>query len=153
MSILSDELTTSTELAPLVAANDFEGILTVLNRKDISVLGNLSVHIVKRYVSLIGLRLPILDSPAQSCREFNLALEDFKDTGFDLTNTYIYAKVISVLDALVAETLIPDFTEVHKLTLLSFGNKLISRAEQLNINPTIADISAAIFNDDGTRKI
>lgn len=141
------------ELAPLIQSTDFAGILAVLNRKDITVYGNLSVHNVKRYVSLIGLRLPILDSTQPSCREFNLALEDFKDSGFDLSNPYVLAKITAVLDALVAETLIPDFTEEHKLALLSFGNKLISRAEQMGITVSITDIAKTIFEDDGTRRI
>jgi hypothetical protein len=153
---LLDEFTNgplADELAPLIQSADYDGILAILNRKDITVYGNLSVHNVKRYVSLIGLRLPILDSTQLSCREFNLALEDFKDSGFDLSNPYILAKITAVLDALVAENLIPDFTEEHKLALLSFGNKLISRVEQLGINPTRQDIATTIFADDGTRKI
>lgn len=141
------------ELQPLIEQADYEGILATLNRKDITAYGNLSVHNVKRYISLIGLRLPILDSTQLSCREFNLALEDFKETGFDLSVPQILGKITTVLDDLVAELLIPDFTEEHKVALLSFGNKLISRVEQLGISPTRYDIATTIFADDGTRKI
>lgn len=153
---LTEELTSgplSAELQPLIEQSDYAGILAALNRKDIEAYGNLSVHNVKRYISLIGLRLPILDSTQPSCREFNLALDDFKETGFDLATPQILGKITAVLDDLVAETLIPDFTEEHKTALLSFGIKMISRAEQLGINPTIRDISETIFADDGTRKI
>lgn len=153
---LTDEFTNgplAAELAPLIAASDFVGILNVLNRKDIAVLGKLTVHDVKQYISLLGLRLPILDSTATSCREFNMALEDFKESGFSLDIPMINQKIVAVLDALVAEVMIPDFTEEHKLTLLSLGNKLISRAEQLGITITFTDVLTSILNDDGTRKI
>lgn len=146
MSQLYDELTAgplAAELAPFVAARNDAAIVDTMNRKDITVAGNLSVHDVKQYVSLISLRLPILESTAQSCKEFNLALEDFKDSGFDLSNPIILGKITQVLDALVAETLIPDFTNEHKLTLLSLGNKIVSRADQIG-GATLSQISDAL---------
>jgi hypothetical protein len=45
----------------------------------------------------------------------------------------ILGKFTQVLDGLVAEDLIPDFTEVHKLTILSLADTLISRAEQAGL--------------------
>lgn len=151
-----DELTTgplADEIAPYIVAGDSDAIAAILNRKDITVPGNLSVHSVKQYISLLGLRLPILESTALSCKEFNAALEDFKESGFDLFNPIIYAKIVQVLDALVSETLIPEFTEEHKLTLLSLGNKLVSRAEQAGLNVTELDVRKEIWADNGARKL
>ncbi|MDD4242744.1 MAG: hypothetical protein PHG08_00390 [Bacilli bacterium] len=132
MSILYDELTKgplAEELAPLILSRMDLQIYNIMNRKDILIYGKLLVHDVKQYISLLGLRIPILDSTASSCREFNLALDDFKESGFDLANQYIFAKIVQVLDSLVAEPLIPDFTEENKLFILSIGQKLVSRAD------------------------
>lgn len=156
MTILSDELITgplASQLAPLIESGDDGAIAVLLNAKNITVPGNLKVHDVKQYISLIDLRLPILDSVADACRQFNLALEDFNESGFDLSNPLIAGKITQVLDALVAETLIPDFTETNKLTILSLGNKLISRADQLGITVSNIDVRKEIWNDDGSRKL
>lgn len=144
MSILSDELTIgplAEELAPLIAEGRDKEVLAVLNRKDISRLGKITAHDIKQYFSLIDLRIPIRDSAAESCRAVSLALEDFPT--FDLTIPEVQAKFIAMLDALVVEDLIPDFTETHKIALLYIATEVISRAEQLGINPTENDIAVA----------
>jgi hypothetical protein len=146
MSIYT-EITTgplAVELGPSVINHDFSTIANALNRKDIEVYGKLTVHDVKQYISLLGLRLPMLDSTTLSCREFNMALADFTESGFDLSNPIILGKITATLDAVVAEPLIPDFTETNKLTILSFGKKMISRAEQLGLAINENDISNAI---------
>ena len=145
MTILSDELTTgplAAEIAPLITAGDDGAILAVLNRKDISRLGRITAHDIKQYFSLIDLRIPIKDSTAASCRAVTLALEDFPV--FDLTIPAILVKFEAMLDALVAEDLIPDFTETHKQTILYLATETISRAEQLGIHPTTQDIAQAL---------
>lgn len=145
MTILSDELTIgslSAELAPLIAAGEDRAILAVLNRKDISRLGKITAHDIKQYFSLIDLRIPIKDSTAASCRAVTLALEDFPV--FDLTIPDVLAKFEAMLDALVAEELIPDFTETHKQTILYLATETISRVEELGINPTTQDIAQAL---------
>ncbi|MCK9621999.1 MAG: hypothetical protein M0R47_15875 [Methylobacter sp.] len=154
---LTDELIEgplASEFTVLLAeqSTDLMAIKAIFDRKDIEVFGNLRVHDIKQYISLVGLRLAILESSAISAKEFNLALEDFKDSGFDLFNELIYGRVVQVLDALVAETLIPDFTETHKLTILSLGKNLVSRAEQLSIVVSLQDLATSIYNDDGTRR-
>lgn len=137
MSALAAELTTgplAAEIAPFIAGRNYGAIAGILNRKDILVRAVLHSHDIKQYLSLIGLRLPIKDSIANSCREATLALEDFES--FDLSNPMILAKFTAILDGLVSEILIPDFTETHKLTLLSMSDKLISRAEQVGVSAT-----------------
>jgi hypothetical protein len=145
MAALYDEITTgplAAELAPLIQAGDDVSIVAALNRKDIPAKGKLSSQDIKQYLSLIGLRLPILDSVAPACREASLALEDFES--FDLSNALILSKFTDILDGLVAEALIPDFTETHKATILFLANKTISRAEQLNIDCSIQAIATAL---------
>jgi hypothetical protein len=132
---LYDELTTgplAAEIAPFLAARNGGAIATVMTRKDIAAKGALSSHDIKQYLSLIGLRIPIMDSAAPACREASQALADFES--FELSNSMILAKFTAILDGLVIETLIPDFTETHKLTILAMADKLISRAEQLGIS-------------------
>ena len=141
--MLASELQTNVELQPALLSGDDGAIVEILNRKDIDVFGKLSVHDIKQYISLVGLRLQIADSTTQSCREFAMALEDFKDSGFDLSVSYILYKVTKILDDLVTESTMPDFTETHKQTVLSFGKKKISRAEQLNVSATMQDIIQA----------
>lgn len=145
MFSLYDELTTgplAAEIAPFFTARNNAAIANIMNRKDIPAKDKLLSHDIKQYLSLIGLRLPIIDSPAQSCREAQQALDDFES--FDLSNPMILAKFTVILDGLVAEILIPDFTETHKLTILGMADKLISRAEQLGItvseNSIMSDI-------------
>jgi hypothetical protein len=138
--MLLNEFQTNAELQPFILDGNDGAILDILNRKDISVNGKLSVHDIKQYVSLVGLRLQINDSTSQSCRELAMALEDFKESGFDLSVSYILYKVNLILDDLVAEATMPDFTETHKQTILSFGTKKISRSEQLGLQITMQDV-------------
>jgi hypothetical protein len=144
MTNLNQELTAgplAEEIAPYILSGQDGVILSILNRKDISRLGKISSHSIKQYFSLIDLRIPIKDSQAASCRAVSLALEDFPT--FDLTIPEVQAKFIAMLDDLVEEELIPDFTEVHKATLLYLATETISRAEELGINPTENDIAVA----------
>lgn len=154
MTILHDEMVTgvlSVEIAPLVTAGDVEGILAALTRKDISVYGKVSSHDIKQYFSLIGLRLPIINSTSPTCKEVTQALIDF-DT-FDLSIPMILVKFTAILDGLVADTIIPTFTETDKATILGMANVVISRIDQLGIKISEYDIKKEIWNDDGTRRL
>jgi hypothetical protein len=142
---LYDELTNgplAAEIAPFILAGNDGAISAILNRKDIVGNGQLQAHDIKQYLSLIGLRLAIKDSNTPSCREATLALDDFDS--FDLSNSIILAKFTVILDGLVADELIPDFTETHKLTVLALSQKLISRAEQLGLDCSILAIAKAL---------
>jgi len=145
MFSLADELTTgplAAEIAPFIAPGDDVAIVEVMNRKDIDAKGVLKSHDIKQYLSLVGLRLPIIDSGQMSCREATQALEDFDS--FDLSNSMVLARFTSILDGLVTETLLPDFTETHKLTILAMAEKKISRAEQLKIDCSMQSIATAL---------
>lgn len=151
---LIDELTTgplAAEIAPFIESGDDGAILAILNRKDIASPGRITAHDIKQYFSLIGVRIPIMDSSAPSCREVTVALEDFPV--FALTIPEVYAHFVAVLDALVAETLIPDFTETDKQTILYLASTQVSRAEQAGISVTAVDIRKELWNDDGSRRI
>lgn len=57
---LSEELTTgplSSEILPYIETKNFDAILAAFNRKDIAIRGKLTVHDVKQYISLLGLRI------------------------------------------------------------------------------------------------
>ena len=83
-----------------------------------------------------------MDSTTPACREATQALADFDL--FALDNPAILAKFTAILDGLVAETLVPDFTETHKATILYLANKQISRAEQLGMTIDITSIAQSL---------
>jgi len=134
MTTLSEELTSgplAAELAPHIAAGADGVVAAILNRADIAAKGSVSSHDIRQYLMLVDLLIAIEASPQPACIAAKRALEVFPI--FDLSNPMILGKFTQVLDGLVAETLIPDFTEVHKLTILSLADTLISRAEQAGL--------------------
>lgn len=153
MTIL-EELTTgplAAEIAPLITSGDAQAILAVLQRKDIPSPGQISAHDIKQYFSLIGVRRKIIENTSDSCKDVTLALEDFPL--FDLTIPEVYVKFIATLEGLVADTLVPDFTEEHKNTVLYLASKLVSREQQSGITFSLQAIQEEIWNDDGTRRL
>lgn len=142
---LHDELTTgplAAELAPLIADGNDGAILAVLNRKDIPAKGKISAHDIQQYLMLHDLLLTIESSQTLSCIATKRALEIFPT--FDLSNPAVLVKFDQILTGLEQDTLLPDFTAQHKADLLAMGDVLISRAEQLDITPTITDIAQAL---------
>lgn len=154
MSILYDELTTGSlaqELASLIASGDDGAILSVLNRKDIPVKGVIKAHDIKAMLFAYGFWNAIKHNNSVACEDTVDALSIFDS--FDLSNPVYLGRLVEILDGLVAEPLIPDFTEVHKQAILAMGDAFISRAEQLGLNLRAEDVRAVIWNDDGSRKI
>ena len=142
---LQIELTTgplSAEIAPHIVSGDDGAILEVLNRRDIPAKKKIRSHDICQYLMLNDLLLSIEASSALSCVATKRALEVFPE--FDLSVPAVLAKFSLVLDGLVAETLIPDFTTQHKTDLLALGDTLISRSEQINMDITIQDIAQAL---------
>jgi hypothetical protein len=134
MTTLIEELTNgplAAELAPHIAAGADGVVAAILNRKDIPAKGKVESHDIRQYLMLVDLLLAIESSAQPSCVAAKRALEVFPI--FDLSNPMILGKFTQVLDGLVAEELIPDFTETHKLTILSLADTLISRAEQAGL--------------------
>ncbi len=145
MTTLAEELNSgplAAELAPHITAGADGVVAAILNRADIPAKGSVSSHDIRQYLMLVDLLISIEASPQPACVAAKRALEVFPI--FDLSNPMILAKFTQVLDGLVAETLIPDFTEVHKFTILSLADTLISRAEQAGlVNITIEQIAQA----------
>ncbi len=144
MSTLIEELTIgplAIEIAPYLAQGNDGEIFSILTRKDRQRLGRITSHDIKQYFSLIGLRIPIMESLAISCKEVTLALDDFPV--FDLTLPLVQAKFIALLDSLVEEALIPDFTLENKLTLLALATETVSRVEELALPISIQQIAQA----------
>ena len=140
------------ELAPFIAAGNDTAIADALNRRDISAKGSVSSHYIRQYLMLVDLLIAIEASPAPACVAAKRALEVFPV--FGLANPMILGKFGQVLDGLVAEDLIPDFTEVHKATILGLADTLVSRAEIVMgqaVSPN--DVARAIRNDDGSSKL
>jgi hypothetical protein len=134
MTTLIEELTNgplAAELAPHITAGADGVVAAILNRKDIPAKGKVASHDIRQYLMLVDLLIAIEASPQPACVAAKRALEVFPV--FDLSNPMILGKFTQVLDGLVAEDLIPDFTEVHKLTILSLADTFISRAEQAGL--------------------
>lgn len=132
----------SLELATSVSQGNDAEVLNVLNRKDIVVQGELSAHDIRKYLMLYDLLLPIENSTSQSCVVVKRALDIFPI--FDLSDPIILSKFTSILDGLVADTLIPAFTIQNKNDILAMSNKKISRLEQLKLTININDIAKAL---------
>lgn len=105
-------------------------------------IGNLSAHDIRQYLMLVDLLLPIEASNSPACKAAARAMDVFPI--FDLTNPMIAGKISQVLDGLVADELIPDFTETHKATILSLA--------QVPDPISTLDVTLAIYNDDGSLK-
>jgi len=134
MTTLAEELTSGTlaaELAPHIAAGADGVVAAILNRRDIPAKGSVSSHDIRQYLMLVDLLIAIEASPQPACIAAKRALEVFPI--FDLSNPMILGKFTQVLDGLVAEALIPDFTETHKAVILSLADTLISQAEQAGL--------------------
>jgi hypothetical protein len=145
MTTLADELTSgplAEELAPHIAAGNDGECAAILNRADIPAKGKVLSHDIRQYLMLVDLLIAIEASPQPACVAAKRALEVFPI--FDLSNPMILGKFEQVLDGLVEEDLIPDFTETHKLTILSLADTTISRAEQAGLgHVTIEQIAQA----------
>lgn len=145
MNDLTQELTSgplAAELSPFIEAGNDGAIFEILHRKDIPTKGKLTAHDIRQYLMLNDLLLPIEASTALSCVATKRALEVFPV--LDLSNPMILAKFEQVLDGLVAETLIPDFTEQHKADLLAMADVMVSRADQLGMYISIELIAQAL---------
>ncbi len=130
------------ELAAFVESGDDGSILATLSRRDIAGKAPIPASQIKKYFSLRGLRIPIKEGTSLPCREATVALEDFES--FDINDPYISAKLNDVLDGLIDDVLIPDFTPQDKAVVLSFGSAYISRLEQLGWNISITEIAQAL---------
>jgi hypothetical protein len=134
MTTLLEELTSgplAEELAPHIAVGADGVVAAILNRKDIPAKGKVASHDIRQYLMLVDLLIAIEASQQPACVAAKRALEVFPI--FDLSNPMILGKFTQVLDGLVAEELIPDFTETNKLVILSLADTLISRAEQAGL--------------------
>lgn len=130
------------ELDPHIQFGNDGQVLEILNRKDIPAKGPVTTSDIKAFLFAYGFWNTIKHGQSLACEEAIDALTLFQT--FELGNPAYLARLTQVLDALAAEPLVPDFTETHKNIILSMGDVLISRAEQLGINPTVQDIAQAL---------
>lgn len=145
MTLLYDELTTgplAAEIAPYIQQGSDGLILEALERRDIPSKGDLETSKIKAYLFALGFWNTIKHSSSLACEEAIDALTLFQT--FELSNPVYLYRLTQVLDALVAEPLLPDFAEENKQAILSMGDILISRVDQLGIRVSIYDIAQAL---------
>lgn len=103
-------------------------------------MGDLTSHDIRQYLMLADLLLAIEASDTPACKAATRALGVFPV--FDLSNPMILGKFSQVLDGLVADELIPDFTETHKATILTIP-VISDPVDEM-------DVRRALFADDGS---
>jgi hypothetical protein len=133
---IRDAITSDPALMALVP--DTQAIADAMSQGR-TVTGDVTAHDIRQYLMLVDLLLPIEESTSPTCKAATRALEIFPV--FDLSNPMIAYKLGQVLDGLVADDLVPDFTEEHKLTILSLAQHPDPVSE--------FDVRKAIFADDG----
>lgn len=141
--ILSGPL--AAQIAPLVSPRSLENdaaISELLRAKTTQAPALLTAHDILQMFSLWSLRVPIIDSTAPTCKEFTQAMADFPV--FDFRIPAVLAKITAVLEGLVNEPLIPNFTEDEKSTILAMGYTQVSREDQLGIGCSPYAVSQAL---------
>ena len=123
MSILQTELQN-----PVYADKTDAEAATMLNTSNIATKQSIASHDIRKYLMLVDKLLPIESSALDSAKSATRALEIFPT--FDMTETSVETKLIAVLDALIVDSLLS--TE-DKTFILSLGDKLISKAEELGL--------------------
>jgi hypothetical protein len=155
MSIL-DELTTgplAAEIAPFIASGDDGAIYAALHRKDIPVSGAVAVNDFAIWAASTGLRAAIqdhADNAESPLRSIALTLLDLLQGNLAPALDFGNAANVTMLNAWVAAGAL---TIPQRDDLLTLSQKLISRAEQVNIPATLIDIKMEIWHDNGTRKL
>jgi len=139
---LLDEIQARPELQQYVDSGNDTAIVEFFNAKKVDAKGVIQSHDIRRYLSLEDLRLAIKEGSSEACKRTTLALEDFEF--FDCSNPVILAKLDSVLSGLVADALVPDFTEQDKAIILSLANVKISLAEQLGLTVNYETVAEAL---------
>lgn len=144
---LFEELTTgplADEIAPHIASGNDGAIYDIMHRRDIPVNGAISTNAFAMWAAKNGQRVVIQDTAddkLDALRSVALTLLDLLrgnlTQGLDLAN----ADNIALADAWAAAG---KMTAQQKQSLLDLSSKMISRAEQLGIPCTVADIAQAL---------
>jgi len=146
--MLADELTTgplAAEIAPFITSGDDGAIAEILNRKDISINGSVSVNTFAMWCATTGMRASIQDHAndlASPLRSIALTLLDLLQGNLNPPSLDLaIAGNVAMLDAWVLAGIL---TTVQKAELVALSQKLISRAEQLNIDASIPIIAKSL---------
>jgi hypothetical protein len=142
----------SNELKALLVQADSVGLADALNIKNVPVKKPILTHDIKQYLMLVDLLIPIENAATPSCEVAEKALSEFES--FDVRNPIISNKYNAILNGLVSDPLVPDFTDSHKAYLLALGDAFESISVVLTgESVSELEIRQAIWNDDGTRAI
>ena len=154
---LKDELTTgplAAEIAPFLKTGAVDDINAILNRRDISVTGSISVNAFAMWAASTGMRAIIqeqADLTSSPLRSIALTLLDLlhgnlNPQSLDLSNAVN-------LDMLATWVKAGFITAQQEADLITLSQKKISRAEQLVMSINQTDIKSAIWSDTGVRAI
>lgn len=99
-----------------------------LNEKSVSAKQPISTSDIKKYMLLNDLWLPIEASAGTAAKVSLKALELFDE--FNVDEPPVLSKLTQMLDGLIAASLI---SAADKTAILSMGDTLISRAEELGL--------------------
>lgn len=139
----------SQEIDQCLSSLDYLEIVSILNRKDVQVNKEIDTSLIRQYLLLRDLLIPLKISTSLICKSAIEALYTF--SSFNVANPLIYNKLVQLLDALVADTEFPDFLETDKTYILSLGTINISRAEQIiGREVRFIEIMEILWNPDGS---
>lgn len=137
MSILADEVNTDPNTVGYSTMTD-EEVANALNDSVIAAKQPIQSVSIRRYAMLVGFWLEMKRSASDEAEIAMDALAEFDQ--FDINDPLVEATFIGILDGLIADSSIPAFTARQKATILAMGDTTISRAEELGIRVTTADI-------------
>lgn len=116
-------------------------LFSYLTEKNIPSKQSIAVVLVKQYLMISGIWLSIKKGTSDVCEIARDALANFDE--FDLRIPEVELTLVSILDGLVADNLVPAFTLQHKTEILSMGTSLQSWSDINVPDLTIGDIERA----------
>ena len=120
------------ELALLAysAMTDAEA-LTALNLRNIPATQPIQKSDIREYLRVTGAWLQLKRSTSDAAE---LAIDSINEDGaYDTGSALVLAKLTQVLNGVAADGAVPAFTEPNRDAILAFGQRLITRAEELSL--------------------
>ena len=106
-------------------------VLAKLNLRDVPRAQPIQKSDIREYLRVTGSWLQLKRSASDAAE---LAMDSISEDGeYDTSNALVLTKLTEVLNGVAADTAVPAFTAQNVSVILSFGQRLITRAEELNL--------------------
>ena len=105
--------------------------LAALNERNIPTAQSIQKADIREYLRVTGSWLQLKRSASDAAE---LAMDSITEDGeYDPSNALVLTKLTEVLDGVAGDEDVPAFVAGHRDAILSFGQRLITRAEALNL--------------------